>query len=302
MPLELNLPETAKALSAPVTKLIEVVAAGCGAVYESTGIRRRANAQADALLVMEEAKARASEISRRAAQRVLDVEERRQRNIDAITAEAIQRLPPEVSADPVDPDWSARFFAECQDVSNDEMQGVWARLLAGEVARPGSFSPRTLWIVKNLSANEAQLFNSLCKNSFRLGTTLTPLVGSPPDSPFFEELGLNFPAFQALEHAGLIAHHALGLVWDRKREHYLLVGSGVSLLLTSKNGVQQFSVGTVSFTPAGLELSTICEWNISDARITEVEMHLVPKFSSEHVKVVGLDANGHFEYAPLDKG
>ena len=41
---------------------------------------------------------------------------------------------------------------------NLEMQLIWAQLLAGEVAEPGTFSLRTLQLVRNLQESDARLF------------------------------------------------------------------------------------------------------------------------------------------------
>ena len=35
-----------------------------------------------------------------------------------------------------DPDWTARFFDCVQDVSSEDMQRIWAKILAGEVGKP----------------------------------------------------------------------------------------------------------------------------------------------------------------------
>lgn len=298
MPVELNLPETAKALSAPVTKLIEVVAAGCGRLYEPTGIRRKARAEGDAAVILEGARGRVSELRDRAAQRLLDTEERRQQNIEAITEDAIKRLPGTVSDDPVDQDWAARFFSECQDISNEEMRSVWARLLAGEVARPGSFSPRTLWVLKNLTRREAQLFNELCKQSFRVGGVLQPMVGVPERSSVLEEHGLDFQGLQRLVDAGLTTWHDLGLLWDLKVEALLLIGSKVSLMLKSPSP-HQFSLGYVSFTSAGLELAEICEWDIPEARLNEIEGSIAAPLSSVRVEVIDRLPDGRVRFKPL---
>ena len=61
-----------------------------------------------------------------------------------------------------DPDWTARFFDCIQDVSSDDMQRLWAKLLSGEVERPGSTSLRTLDTLKNMTKIEAQIFSKLC--------------------------------------------------------------------------------------------------------------------------------------------
>ena len=64
----------------------------------------------------------------------------------------------EVSDHEPDPDWAARFFNDIQDVSSEEMQSLWAKVLAGEVERPGSTSIRTLSILRNLDQTAARLF------------------------------------------------------------------------------------------------------------------------------------------------
>ena len=61
-----------------------------------------------------------------------------------------------------DPDWTARYFDCIQDVSSSDMQILWAKLLSGEVKRPGSTSLRTMDTLKNMTGTEAELFNSVC--------------------------------------------------------------------------------------------------------------------------------------------
>ena len=68
----------------------------------------------------------------------------------------------EVSDHEPNHDWTARFFNNIQDVSSEEMQLFWAKVLAGEVQRPGSTSIQTLSILKNLDQATARLFEKLC--------------------------------------------------------------------------------------------------------------------------------------------
>jgi hypothetical protein len=93
----------------------------------------------------------------RAKRRLEYQEAKRQLNLDEILVEAAEDIAnePEVSTDPVDEDWIVRFFGHAQDVSSEEMQTLWSKLLAGEVRRPGSFSLRCLDVVRNLSREEA---------------------------------------------------------------------------------------------------------------------------------------------------
>ncbi|RON69712.1 DUF2806 domain-containing protein [Pseudomonas fluorescens] len=155
-----------KALSEPITKLIESVSKGIGSFYEPIGKIR--NAKADVKIAKLLAKAEvAKSVEERASLRVEHKEVRRQENIDAIVIGAIELLPDEVSKVAVDEDWIVQFFDLGQDVGNSEMQKIWSKLLAGEVSLPNSFSPRTLQAVKFLTADDANAFTLLCSFSFQ---------------------------------------------------------------------------------------------------------------------------------------
>ena len=96
-------------------------------------------------------------------QRVRFQEEKRQANIGSVVEHAAQELGDrEVQDHEVDHDWTARFFNNVQDVSSEEMQQLWAKVLAGEVERPGQFSLRTLDTLHNMSVGEAKLFAEAC--------------------------------------------------------------------------------------------------------------------------------------------
>ena len=96
-------------------------------------------------------------------QRVQFQEEKRQANIGSVVAQAAHELGDrEVQDHEVDHDWTARFFNDVQDVSSEEMQQLWAKVLAGEVERQGQFSLRTLDTLHNMSVSEAKLFAEAC--------------------------------------------------------------------------------------------------------------------------------------------
>jgi hypothetical protein len=149
-------------LSEPLTKLVKVVAAGIGGLYEPLGIVRKAKAEAKAAVIRAESAREVSTIEQRAAARVEYRESIRQENIEKITQTAAGALPEEVSPDPVDVDWTTQFIDGAQDVSDSEMQVLWGRILAGEVAKPGTYSKRVLGILRTLDKWEAEAFTELC--------------------------------------------------------------------------------------------------------------------------------------------
>ncbi len=87
----------------------------------------------------------------------------RQKNIDSIVAKALTfARSHEASEEPVDPDWMSYFFDMAQDTSNENMQYIWAKILADEVDNPGSFSRRAINAIKLIGSDEAKIFTLLC--------------------------------------------------------------------------------------------------------------------------------------------
>jgi len=177
-----ELAEITKGLSQPLVKLIEVCSTGIGKFYEPTHIKRIAKADAEAYRILSEAIEQspiipsvikdgklsmdASDcdvISIRIKERVAFQEFKKQVNIENVISKAYCQLKDEekVSSDSVDEDWVTRFFNYVGEVSNEEMQFIWGSILAGEIKETGSFSLRTIDVLRNMSKNEAQTFNRL---------------------------------------------------------------------------------------------------------------------------------------------
>lgn len=104
----------------------------------------------------------------RSLQTLISREIKKQVNIDNIIVKAREFIKEKesVSDDPVDQDWVARFFNIAQDVSDDEMRNLWAKILSDEIEKPKSYSLRTLEAIKNLSRDEAELITRFCKLAF----------------------------------------------------------------------------------------------------------------------------------------
>ncbi len=178
-------------LSKPLTRLIEVMAQGIGAVSRPYLTRRDADAEAYKIQKIADAIKGVAEqnqlpvvydggkieiwqkpedrtltlgettLDERAHSRADFKERKRQANLESITSAAAAELVDEedVPDEHPDEDWVTRFFDCAQDVSSAQMQQIWGRLLAGEIKTPGSFSLRTLEFIRNLSPNEASLID-----------------------------------------------------------------------------------------------------------------------------------------------
>ena len=68
-----------------------------------------------------------------------------------------------VSEEPVNQDWLNRFMSTAEDISDNEMQYLWAKILAGEIKRPKSFSLKTLDVLRNITKEEAEHIAKMAK-------------------------------------------------------------------------------------------------------------------------------------------
>lgn len=147
-----------KVISNPQTKLIKTVSSLLGITDLPEKNHNRSKKTTSAKIDCEDKELKSVKLTERTDRRLLNLELRRQQNIESITEKAGRVLRDTVSAKPVSQDWIAYFFSASQDVSDNKVQRLWAELLAGEVAKPGSFSRRTIETLRVIDHTDACLF------------------------------------------------------------------------------------------------------------------------------------------------
>jgi hypothetical protein len=258
-----------------VAKLIETVCDQVGLATRPWHTRRQGQAEADLLVANADAGAEIAAIEakaavavqnvhERAAERVRKKEARRQCNIEAIANEAARHVPEAVVDEAVDPDWTANFFEQCQDVSSEQMRTVWAKLLAGEVARPGTFSLRTLAAVKLMNLTDADLFTRFCSMVWfqwqggPVAVAREKPAGSAPDA-----VGMWFGELSRLEAIGLIQfNHLTGFgLTTANTAFFFSYGGGQYLaeiqVPAGPGGLNRLELGPALLTAVGAELAPI---------------------------------------------
>lgn len=196
-----------KAISEPVVKLIDTVSNAVGVIYEPTKLKRMARAEVEIAKIKAEGEFELQQLIERTSERVDAKELRRQKNIESITKEAIALLPEKVSTEKVDEDWTISFFENCQDISNEQMQTLWSKILAGEVSSPQSFSLRTLNFVKTMSKEDAILFSKFCNYIWEeddLAPTMFHHFKTETTVRYLSDISLRPVDFAHLESIGLI--------------------------------------------------------------------------------------------------
>lgn len=243
----------------PIEKLIDTVSKGIGILYEPKRIKKKADAEAYRVEKLEEAKAKGLilkadaeiEIIERAKERFAHREINRQINLENIVEKSTKHLGETVSEQPVDEDWRTRFFNKAQDVTNEEMQEIWGKILAEEVTQPGKISFRTLEVISNLSKTEAKLFETACKIAFNDGKIL-----KMNSENSFDDYGVDYSSLLVLRSAGLIYDSdTLNVTYS----HIDQLGGtvlqyGNKIILCSKENSKDYKFNQVLFTPSGVEL------------------------------------------------
>ena len=208
--------------------------------------------------------------------------ERRLGNIAAIVDKARRVLPAGTVPD-VEPNvgWTSSFSSGAQGVSSDEMQNLWAKILAGEVATPGSTSIRTLTVLRNLDQSTARLFRHLCSMAVSLtlpdGHSLDHRVislGGNPAHNSLQKFGLVFDQLNILNEYELVVadyncwyDYRASVAFKRANTLGWTVPMGFTfqgcswglIPVGEREPSQEFRVSGVSLTRAGRELSRVVE-------------------------------------------
>ena len=144
-------------------------------------------------------------------QRIQFQEQKRQSNIESVVRQAALELgDKEVQDHQPDHDWTARFFSDVQDVSSEQMQSIWAKILAGEVAKPGSTSIRTLSVLKNLDQEVASLFAKFCcmcvflRHDLKTYDARAPILGQYNEGNALRDFGIGYGHLNLLNEHGLV--------------------------------------------------------------------------------------------------
>lgn len=282
-------------LSEPLTKLIETVGDGIGKLYEPIHIKRMAQAHGEEIKVIGEAISETGqlpikfdngllkidsiyikELAERTKQRLIFQEMKKQNNIDHVVSYAAQELSnrEKVSGVPVDKDWVTRFFDSVADVSTDDMQVIWGKILAGEVNEPGSFSLKTLDILRSISKKEAELFSAIVP----LVVTTDGVCYITSDTDLLLKYGIHFSQLLTLDEFGLINSSGLqsyNLKISNTKTCVIFNKYRIAVLKGCSDDVVKISYGIYTLTSAGKELFNIMKCVPNNEYIIDFQKDIV---------------------------
>ena len=156
------LAQIAEGLTKPATVLIEKVAEAANIRYEPKHVVKMAIAQAEAAEIKAESDIKIADLEQRALLRWIREESLHQKNMEDTTAKAIPKLNEDADPHAIKDDWIIKFFDKCRLITDDEVQDLWASILAGEANSAGSYSPKTLTTLADMNQKSLSLFSDFC--------------------------------------------------------------------------------------------------------------------------------------------
>lgn len=195
----------------------------------------------------------------RAEQRTLAESIRQEANLENvldIAANEVSQMK-DASDKPVDEDWLTRFFHIAKDVSSEDMQFVWGKILAGEITEPGTFSLRTLETIRNMCKSEAEGFQKIAPLVLKVGNSRFLTT----DSGILDKYGATFEVLSALDECGLIDADGFAFQkYTNEQNNKYFFSNDEFILLPSGDGPYEVEVNAYFLTKAGRELLNIIEY------------------------------------------
>ncbi len=220
------------------------------------------------------------------------LEQRKLINLEKILGKAIDFCLDDGKEEELDPDWFFSFVKMAEEIFSSTMQELWGKIFAVETARPGSFSLKTLVMLKQLTQKDAQIFRHAVNLASKRKGESTPkiLLGYYQKTnlwSFFSsnkehrlnlaEFGLGYPDILSLMDLGLIHHSEIEsgeLPLDISTEWRC---AGQTLYLTTKRK------GTIlvyyKFTTTGAELCKLVTRKQQDAYVKSLKNTLSNAFN-----------------------
>lgn len=244
-------------ISEPAKVLIEKISEGLGGYFKPYQIKRVAKAEAEAEIIKAKAQIEVTDLQRRALGRFVVEEAKKQDNIEKITEKAIPELENSATPQDVEDDWITNFLDKCRIISDDEMQSLWAKVLAGESNSPGSYSKRTVNFLGSLDKGDARLFTALCGFAWLLGDVVPLIYGF--EEPIYKDQHIDFNTLSHLDDIGLVNFNAVASFERVKLPKKTIVAYyGINLNVDfKKESDNRLELGNVLLTAMGQQLAPI---------------------------------------------
>ncbi|MGA2296771.1 MAG: DUF2806 domain-containing protein [FCB group bacterium] len=183
-----------------------------------------------------------------------------QENINDVVDETYKQLEGEtVTSEPIDDDWITRFFGYAKNISNQEIQIIWSKILAGEIRKPGSFSYLTLNVLQNIDYQIAKYFLQMAKYVIKAQDKyIVPSALLNHEHKNF----INFSVIYELDSIGLINQRSFTGLEIHKQNHpinFYFLNCNKVIHLQAAAIKNAFQIEAIILSKAGKELISLID-------------------------------------------
>lgn len=212
-------------------------------------------------------------------------------NLKSILNIALNVTINEQTNDNLDPDWFFAFSTLAEEIYSAPMQELWGKIFAVEVSRPGSFSLRSLQILKSLTHRDAKVFIKAVNVASKQNNDSVPriLVGyhkrkgllsifkkPVPEHINLASVGLSYPDLLSLQEMKLI--YASEIESGEYREGQQTSWRCVNDTFTLTCKTQGVALVYYKFTPVGSELFKLVGKNTNPLYVQHIKTILSEVF------------------------
>ena len=216
---------------------------------------------------------------------------RKQENIEAIMEKTFAFCANKSIDKRPDLDWFNRYITLAENVSNKTMQDLWAKILSGELSRPGLYSLKALKVFRDMSIVDAKLLAKACslavkdqsKKNIRI---ISGTYQQPGLLNFFNkdrQQYINLSHF-GLNYADILSLADNNLIFKQESESNMMASgetlnfyyNGSPLKLSSKKN--NIAIQFYKFTPIGTELANLITDKLNDEFFAALKQQLKHHF------------------------
>jgi hypothetical protein len=222
-------------------------------------------------------------------------EVRKQINVTRALLHAEEELEDDAQTPPIDSvneDWLYRWRDSASQVSTEELQNLWGRVLAGEVKAPGRYSLRTLEFLRNLGKDEAEAIDRL--SQFRLGGAIFREA-----EEILAQEGVNFGFLLSMQQIGIVAGvEAIGLEMTEvsiQSDTFMLPlqSNGMVLVVKGQDPAAKLKLPIYQVTNLGNQVMSLVKFRANITYLRKVGEHIKGQgFEVEMAKCEDAGPNG----------
>ncbi len=211
---------------------------------------------------------------------------KQQKRCKNIADKAKQFIENSAQTEKITEDWLEFFFDKARLVVNEDMQLIWAKLLAEEANNPGSINPSLLHAISIMRYDEAEFFCNICRFALKefKKDDIHLLIFISTNRVAYSDSNITPSKLKALERLGLIE-------CDFDKEYIFTgkkifsSGNRVITVYGDPENNKKIKAGNVKFTYDGATLYSLIDSNYKKYR-TDIFNFTISKFKKRNCNVI----------------